>query len=406
MTSLFHIADILIFSFFAITVTYTLFFSMAGLFARSIPEKATTAYAKIAILIPAYKEDSVIISAARSMLLLDYPKHRYEVFVIADQLTSETLRMLRELKVQVVEVSFEKSTKTKSLNHCLSQMDRSVYDLILISDADNILEKSFLRKVNNAYLHGYKAIQGRRVAKNADSNMAVLDGASEIINNHIFRQGPCNLGLSASLIGSAMAFTTDEVTEALGNIQAVGGFDKVLQLSIIEKGHVIHYLPDAIAFDEKVSSHANFQNQRRRWLSSQYRYLFRFFGKGLTMLLKGNVDYFNIAILHNLFLPRILNLGLLPLLTILSYLLNDWLVIPHYAWLILVVTYVLALALALPARFYSWKVAKAILTLPLGFWSMLLLLFRLKGADKQFIHTTHTQTEVENNLFPVDEPKQ
>jgi cellulose synthase/poly-beta-1,6-N-acetylglucosamine synthase-like glycosyltransferase len=404
--TLVYVLELLIFIFFAATVAYTLFFSLVGIFSRPIVEKPTAAYAKIAILIPAYKEDSVITGAARSMLLLDYPRERYEVFVIADQLKAETLKVLRDLMVQVVEVTFEKSTKTKALNYCLAHMDRSTYDLILISDADNILEKSFLRKVNNAYLHGYKAIQGRRVAKNADSDMAILDGASEIINNHIFRQGPASLGLSASLIGSAMAFTTEEVTDALGSIQAVGGFDKVLQLSIIEKGHIIHYLPDAIAFDEKVSTQSNFQNQRRRWLSSQYRYLAKFFGKGLSMLVKGNVDYFNIAVLHNLFLPRVLNLGLLPLFAIISYMLSTWLIIPAYAWVFLTIGYVTALALALPARFYSWKVAKALLTLPLGFLSMLMLLFKLKGADKHFIHTTHTQTEVENNLFPVDERKQ
>lgn len=403
--TLVHILEALAFVFFAATVAYTLFFSIAGHFKKSDQIIQEGKFNRIAILIPAYKEDGVIIGAAQSMLTLDYPKESFDVFVIADKLQPATLDTLRKLPIHVIEVRFEKSTKTKSLNHCLAQLDRTVYDLVLISDADNVLEKTFLRRVNSAFLIGHRAIQGRRVAKNAETNMAVLDGASEAINNHIFRQGPSNLGLSASLIGSAMAFTTNDVTDALSSIQAVGGFDKVLQLSIIEKGNTIHYLPDAVAYDEKVSTHDNFQNQRKRWLYSQYRYLAKFFAKGLAMLLKGNVDYFNIAILHNLFLPRVLNLGLLPILVGLSFLFRNYLVVTPIAWAILFVGYALALALALPKQYYSWKVVMALAALPKGFLGMFMLLFKLKGADKQFIHTTHTQATVENSLLSPDETK-
>lgn len=405
MTLALHILELLVFAFFAATVAYTLFFSIAGHFLK---QKSTTQegkFSRIAILIPAYKEDSVIIGAAESMLQLEYPKESFDVFVIADKLEQATLGKLKKLPIHVVEVQFEKSTKTKSLNFCLGQMEHSAFDLILISDADNILEKTFLKRVNNAFLQGHRAIQGRRVAKNAETNMAVLDGASEAINNHVFRQGPSNLGLSASLIGSAMAFSTNDVTDALSSIQAVGGFDKVLQLSIIEKGNTIHYLPDAIAYDEKVSTHGNFQNQRKRWLYSQYRYLAKFFGKGLAMLFRGNIDYFNIAILHNLFLPRVLNLGLLPILTGLSLLFQNYLAVTPLAWAILFLTYAFALALALPKKYYSWKVVMALAALPKGFLGMFTLLFKLKGADKQFIHTTHTQVEVEKNLLSADESK-
>ena len=400
-----HTLELLVFAFFAATVSYTLFFSIAGVFKKVNSSATEDKFNRIAILIPAYKEDGVILGAAQSMLALDYPKESYDVFVIADQLKSSTIEKLRQLPIHVVEVAFEKSTKTKSLNFCLAQMNLSNLDMVLISDADNVLEKSFLKNVNTAFLQGYRAIQGRRVAKNSETSMAVLDGASEAINNHIFRQGPSNLGMSASLIGSAMAFATSDITNALSQIKAVGGFDKVLQLSIIEKGNIIHYLPEAIAFDEKVSNHANFQNQRKRWLYSQYRYLVQFFNKGMLMLLKGNVDYFNIAILHNLFLPRVLNLGLLPLLTGLAFALSNWLVITPVALLILFVGYGIALAIALPKKYYSWKVVKALAALPKGFMGMFLLLFKLKGADKQFIHTTHTQAQVEDSLVSKDDDK-
>ncbi|MGJ3234242.1 glycosyltransferase [Marivirga sp.] len=399
------VTSYIIVAFFSVTVVYTAIFSIAGHFYKSKNFKNSNLNAKIAILIPAYKEDDVIVSVCHEMQQLNYPSERYTVFVIADQLQERTHKMLKELGVEVVPVTFKISTKAKSLNYCLGFIDENDYDLVLISDADNILSKNFLVKINNAFQNGLKVIQGRRVAKNMDSNYAVLDAASEIINNHIFRKGPNALNLSASLIGSGMAFSTTEIKNALNQIKAIGGFDKVLQLNVIESGNKIQYLDDAIIFDEKISDSGNFKNQRKRWLASQYIYLVKFFGKGLKNLFSGNFDYFNIAILHNLFLPRVLNLGVLFILTFIAYFLNWNEILNFQNILILFIAYFLTLVTILPIKFFDRKFAKAILSLPGAFLNMFLLLFKLKGADKTFIHTKHSKKDIDNSIYSVDENK-
>ncbi len=395
------ILEITVFCFFGAATIYVLFFSIVACFYRTHIPNAVSAdqKASFAILIPAYKEDEVILSVVDNMLNLDYPNEKYRVFVIADQLKPETLSLLKNKDIEVVPVSFEKSTKTKSLNACISQMDIDAYDLMVISDADNILSKDFLLLVNQAFFQGHKVIQGRRVAKNLNTDFAVLDGASEIINNHIFRLGPSTLGLSASLIGSGMAFDMKKIVEYLDDIKAVGGFDKVLQLKVIGDGIRIKYLPDALVYDEKVDSKVSFSNQRRRWLSSQYRYLFSFFSAGVKKLFQGNFDYFNVAILGSLFLPRILNLGFLFLFTLLSFLLSEVLNISYIFWAFLFGTYVFALLIALPRRFYNRKLFYAVIKLPSAFLAMLFQLFRLKGADKKFIHTKHSSVNIDNETL-------
>jgi hypothetical protein len=55
----------------------------------------------------------------------------------------------------------------------------------------------------------YDAIQCHRCAKNANNDVAVLDGTSEEINNTIFRKAHNRLGLSSALIGSGMCFKYD-----------------------------------------------------------------------------------------------------------------------------------------------------------------------------------------------------
>ena len=262
--------EIILLVYFGAAVLYTLLPSVAGRLARTpTPPPPSSTFNKIAVLVPAYREDEVIIPVAKKMLTQQYPPEYYDVVVIADSLQDETVAQLRTLPIKVLVAQFEKSTKTKSLVYAL-QSFRGEYDIALISDADNIMEGAFLRKVNDAYNAGHQAIQGRRVAKNLNTPFAVLDATSEIINNHIYRQGFNALGLSSSLVGSGMAFNYADLLHCLEQIDAVGGFDRVLQLFMIAKRHYILYLRNALIYDEKVENSQAFTNQRRRWIASQF----------------------------------------------------------------------------------------------------------------------------------------
>jgi hypothetical protein len=56
---------------------------------------------------------------------------------------------------------------------------------------------------------------------------------------------------------------------------------------------------------------------------------------------------------------------------------------------------ILAMAFAIPRRFYNLRLLKSILLIPKLFVKMFLLLFKLKGANNSFIHTPHGQIKVE-----------
>ena len=104
-----------------------------------------------------------------------------------------------------MEVSFEKSTKLKSLDEAFKRI-KGEYDVCLICDADNILAEDALQRINHYFWLDVKAVQGQRVAKNLDTPFAILDACSEAVNNHIFRKGANAMGLSSSVIGSGMGF--------------------------------------------------------------------------------------------------------------------------------------------------------------------------------------------------------
>lgn len=393
---LIHIFEWLVFGYLAASVLYLLIFSIAGRFPLRESANSGSEQNKFAVLIPAYKEDQVIVQTAQQALKQTYAKNLYDVIVVADSLQTSTLLKLRQLAVKLIEVTFEKSTKVKAINAALQQIPDD-YAAALILDADNVMADDFLKKMNSAMLQGSKVVQGHRVAKNMNTPMAKLDALSEEINNHIFRKGHRRLGLSAALIGSGMAFEFQLFKEIMQSIHAVGGFDKELELKLLKARHKIEYLPSALVYDEKVQNRRNFSAQRRRWLAAQLFYLRTYFIEGLSQLIRHkNIDFFD-KVIQMLVPPRILLLGLVALFAVFSELLKllniQGLCFTAFEWFSLFLFTAAALILSIPKSFFNRKMLIAVLYAHVAFFEMLCALLRMKNANKIFIHTEHGITK-------------
>jgi cellulose synthase/poly-beta-1,6-N-acetylglucosamine synthase-like glycosyltransferase len=383
-----YILELVLIIYFSYVTAYSFILAVGGLFYRSKNIRDAKRKRRIAVLIPAYKEDGVIVSVAAQAVQQNYPPDKFDVVIIADSLKPATLERLRAMPIKVVEVSFEKSTKVKALNRAMAEIGDN-YDCALVLDADNTMERDFLRKMNNLFEMGYKAIQGKRDPKNENTSMAVLDGLSETINNFIYRQGTVSLGMSASLNGSGMIFDYAIYKQIMAGMDSIGGFDRELELKLLERGIKVYFAKNVVMYDEKVANTEVFERQRKRWISSQFFYLRKYFFPGIAGLLKGDFSFFNSAVLRNIQLPRLLNLGLLAFLTTLALALNRYLFFSPMIWVALLSLSIASMVFAVPAKFYSLKVLKSIILIPGIFFKMFLLLFKLKGANKTFIHTPH-----------------
>lgn len=379
----------LFFGYFCFVTCYSLFFSASAFFYRlPVGKNILKKTSRLAVFIPAYKEDSVIIDVAQKALIQNFPSQNYDVIIIADSLQPETLHALRSLPVNVHEVHFQKSTKVKSLQSALSAY--SGYDGAVILDADNVMDENFLSKVNDCLNFGWQAIQGQRTAKNRNNKLAILDGLSEKIANHINRQGASSIGLSCPLIGSAMAFDYDLLKCLYTNIDSASvAEDKDLQYMLMDNGIKIHYVKDAIVYDEKVDNKEVFKNQRKRWFSSHYKYLIRYMGKSSAALLQGKFSLFNIFVMFPIQLPRVINLGILTIISFAVLVAGQWFHLSFIWWVLLLFFYVLSLAMSVPFSNYNRSFFLALLALPQTFASVVTIHFKLRGASKKFIHTPH-----------------
>ena len=388
--------ELIVYIYLSVAAVYFVFFAFMGLFPYRRKIHPSPSIRRMAVLIPGYKEDIVILEVAEASLKQSYPATSFDVIIVADSFKPETVEALKKLPLKVVEVKFEKSTKSKSLNAAMEAVGDN-YDVAVVLDADNIIAFDFLEKINEAFESGFTAVQGHRMAKNMNNSMAVLDSISEEINNHIFRKGHRVAGLASGLIGSGMAFTYDMFKKRMLAIEAIGGFDKELELTMLRDGIKIEYLDDAVVLDEKVQDKVVFENQRKRWLAAQFIYFRRFVWAGIVQFAtRLNIDFLD-KVYQMVMPPRILLLGVVTIITALMGLLAlinvDWisetLVLNFIDWFVIWSLVIAAFIFSVHRKFYTKKTLMAILTLPMGFWLMFTLLFKLKGANKTFIHTQH-----------------
>ncbi len=370
---------------------YLLVFAIAGsFFYKDKLTKSSLPSTKFKLFFTCYKNDEVALVSLAKALELDYPKELVEIVCIADQFESESLVKARELGVTVVEVKFEKSTKAKAINEALKQFPEENC-FYLVMDVDNVIAVDALQYIDAAIQRGATVVQGHRAAKNLDTPIAVLDALSEEMNNTIFRKGQQALGLTSAIIGSGMAVKGGVFHQTMANLTAVGGFDKELEFQFIQLKQRVVYVDSALIYDEKVQNKAVLETQRKRWLSAQWTYFLKYFPTGVKRLFLGDWQYF-FKVLQLAILPRVLHLAFTGLLVLV---LGIYFAITQaglFEFKVVIGAFggaCTALLIAIPAKLYTRNTLLAFLRIPKIMLMFFLVLFKLKGANKTFIHTPH-----------------
>lgn len=339
---------------------------------------------RFAVLFPVYKEDAIILESVRSFLQQEYPRERYDVFVLADALLPATLRELRLLGAEVIAVTGEERTKARSLNIALNSIDSEQYDICVVFDADNIVERDFLSEVSKEFHHGIMALQCRRTAKNLDTPIAYLDALSEEMANSTLRKGHRAAGFSAGLIGSGMAFEFLLFKYVMSSIRATNGFDKDLEFALFKNRIEIEYADHILVYDEKVRSADVLQHQRTRWFAAQWKNI----RKGYRSLRENfTIDGFN-KWLQMIMLPRMFLLTATTFITAAALLIAD--TTTALRWVHLEVLLIAAFFLSIPNTLYRKELLSAIIAFPNALKALIGALLNIRAANKGFLHTPHT----------------
>lgn len=383
---IFYLIDWCLFFYFLVIVFYLLFFAIMSFKKKKKHYQPSSVIHKFIVLIPAYKEDSVILDTISTFLKQDYPTEQYDLVVIADKMKQETIKSIKQYPVHLLEVHFENSTKAKALQYALEHLPGQNYQIVVVLDADNHTDTNFLTQINDAYSAGNMAIQTHRMAKKTRTSMALIDAVSEEINNTIFRKGHIRAGLSSALIGSGMAFDFNLFHECIMNADLNNvGEDKQLEISILRKFIYIDYMENTNTYDEKIAHTNAFYNQRRRWLATQFCNLYLCIKDFPEALFRKNWSYCD-KLFQWIMPSRIMLVGYLFILTLITFYLNRLIALK---WLCLLFISIVVLLISIPKYLQTRKLYKTVFLIPLLFIMMFINHFRLFGAGKQFIHTSH-----------------
>ena len=223
---------------------------------------------KFMAIIPAHNEEAVVGNLVESLKNQDYPKDLYDIYVIADNCTDNTAQVAREKGAIVYErFDSEKKTKGYALQWFLQQkiQENAPYDAFFVFDADNIVDKGFIKAMNKKLCQGEDVVQGYRDIKNPTDSWVTAGYAIFYWTMHRFYHlARYNLGLSPLLNGTGFMVKFDVIKPNGWDTQTLTE-DIEFSLKRIIKGRKLGWATDAIVYDEQPVGFRQSWSQRTRW---------------------------------------------------------------------------------------------------------------------------------------------
>lgn len=247
-----------------------------GMTRPSRPPRAEPA-TRFALLIPAHNEERVLPFLLDSINAQDYPRHLFEVYVVADNCTDNTSRVAAEGGATVLERVSSLRGKGYALQYGLREiLKRSRCDAVCILDADNLLDPSFLSRLNDRLAAGALVVQGRVETKNPlDSWVSTSYAINFWLSNRLWQLGRARVGLSGFLCGTGMCFRR-EVLAATGWPATSLTEDLEYTVVLISRGIKVTWAHEAVVYDEKPTCLGPSCRQRLRWLQGKWQVFFTY----------------------------------------------------------------------------------------------------------------------------------
>lgn len=220
------------------------------------------------MIIPAHNEEKVVGNLVESLQNLDYDRELYDIYVIADNCTDKTAQIAKEAGAIVYE-RFDETKKTKgfALQWFLQQKidEDAQYDAFCIFDADNIVDKNFLKAMNKKLNQGEDVVQGYRDIKNpSDSWVTAGYALFYWTMNRFYHLARYNLGLSPLINGTGFMVKFDVVKPEGWQTKTLTE-DIEFSLKRIIAGKKLGWATDAIVYDEQPVGFKQSWSQRSRW---------------------------------------------------------------------------------------------------------------------------------------------
>lgn len=310
---------------FSITLIYGLYFGISGFIGIVIKSKLKIKKSKnknyFAIIVPARNEEKVIGNLINSLKELNYPKDKYEIYIVPNNCTDNTREIALKLGASIIECNIPVKTKGDVLKYTFDKLkDKKTIDAYLIFDADNVVHKDFLIHMNDCLNSGYNVAEGFRDAKNPKDNW--ISGSYTIFylfQNIFFNKSRMAFNASASINGTGFMIKKELIDK--------DGFETYTLTEDVEftgicalKNEKIAFVEDAITYDEYPDEFTTSWKQRKRWSAGIIECMKRYSPKLFKNFLKtGNMASLDMSLTYLGPIMQVISLITLVMLIIFKF---------------------------------------------------------------------------------------
>jgi len=220
----------------------------------------------VAVVVPAYNEEKVIVQTIASLLASDHPE-RFEIIVVDDGSSDATYRLARDTFADEPRVRvFTKPNggKPAALNFGLAKTRAEV---VVALDADTVFTRDTIVKLVRHFADPrIGAVAGNAKVGNRINLLTRWQALEYITSQNLDRRAFDALDCITVVPGAVGAWRRELIEQAGGFTDLTLAEDADLTLAIRKLGYAIVYEDEAIALTEAPDTVRGFIRQRFRWM--------------------------------------------------------------------------------------------------------------------------------------------
>ena len=311
-------------------VVYGLYFLITALFLFKKRKKdniVSDKYSHFIILIPARNEEEVIKDAIQSFKRQKYPKDNYEIVVVINNTTDNTLGVCNVEGVRCILCERKIKNKGDALKEAFDRLKKEKTDAYIIMDADNVVNDEFLGEMNKSLNEGTLVAKSSMDIKAKENTWVSSSYAIYFFIQSILYSIPRNnIGASCAINGTGIMIKKEVIDKFGFNVRTITEDLEFMTLCALNNIK-IKYVEGAICYAEHPSDFKVSMIQRRRWTKGIYEGFIIYFNS----IMKNMIKRPNIELLDSLL---IYSTPLILILSLISIFIN-FLIVPLPIYLII-----------------------------------------------------------------------
>lgn len=311
-------------------VVYGLYFLITALFLFKKRKKdniVSDKYSHFTILIPARNEEEVIKDAIQSFKRQKYPKDNYEIVVVINNTTDNTLGVCNAEGVRCILCERKIKNKGDALKEAFDRLKKEKTDAYIIMDADNVVNDEFLGEMNKSLNEGTLVAKSSMDIKAKENTWVSSSYAIYFFIQSILYSIPRNnIGASCAINGTGIMIKKEVIDKFGFNVRTITEDLEFMTLCALNNIK-IKFVEGAICYAEHPSDFKVSMIQRRRWTKGIYEGFIIYFNS----IIKNMIKRPNIELLDSLL---IYSTPLILILSLISIFIN-FLIVPLPIYLII-----------------------------------------------------------------------